>query len=78
MQTCSVCSLCWLCSGEESLDPPAQGWQCCGAWGIPQAGRDKNSSFSEPQCNVLHPDWGNPKHKPRLGREWIKEVLSRT
>ncbi|GAB0196966.1 hypothetical protein GRJ2_002161900 [Grus japonensis] len=28
--------------------------------------------FSEAKCKVLHIDWGNPKHKYKLGGEWIE------
>ncbi|GAB0210363.1 cAMP-dependent protein kinase inhibitor alpha [Grus japonensis] len=28
--------------------------------------------FSKTQCKVLHIYWGNPKHKYRLGGEWIE------
>jgi len=28
--------------------------------------------FNKAKRNVLHMDWDNPKHKYRLGREWIE------
>jgi len=29
-------------------------------------------NFNNAKCKVLHMSWDNPKHKYRLGREWIK------
>ena len=28
--------------------------------------------FNKAKCKVVHMDRGNPKHKYRLGREWIE------
>jgi len=28
--------------------------------------------FNQAKRKVLHTGWGNPKHKPRLDREWIE------
>ncbi|PKU45017.1 transient receptor potential cation channel subfamily m member 6 [Limosa lapponica baueri] len=32
----------------------------------------RKHKLKKAQCKVLHRGWGNPKHKYRLGREWIE------
>jgi len=33
---------------------------------------DNLMKFSKAKCKILHLDWGNPKHRCRLGGEWLE------
>lgn len=56
----------WTCQHIQRDLVRLQGWACT-----------KLKKFNNAKYEVLHLSWGSPKHKYRLGREWIESSFEK-
>lgn len=56
----------WTCQHIQRDLVRLQGWACT-----------KLKKFNNAKYEVLHLSWGSPKHKHRLGREWIESSFEK-
>lgn len=50
-----------MLKGRDAIQWELQTWPCTNPM-----------KFNEAKCKVLHVCWSNPKHRHRLGKEWIE------